>query len=64
MKPVPIHLIVSRLKKLHLDDRINELVRLAALEKPFSVRRNELESLLKDAKTRQIKIHMRKGRAA
>lgn len=64
MKPTPIHLIVSRLKKMHLDDRVKELVRLADLEKPYSIRRNELLSLLKGARTRQIKMQSRKARAA
>jgi hypothetical protein len=64
MKPTPIHLIVSRLKRMHLNDRVEELVRLVALEKPHSIRRNELLSLLEGAKRRQIKIQSRKQRRA
>lgn len=64
MKPTPIHLIVSRLKRMHLHDRIIELRRLADAEKPHSIRRNELLSLLRGAMERQMKIEIRKGRAA
>jgi len=63
-KPTPIHLIVSRLKKLHLAARIIELRKLVAAELPYSVRRNELQSLLEGAVARQIRVEMRKGRAA
>lgn len=61
MKPEPIHAIVARLKRLHLSQRILELRRLVSLEKPYSVRRNELQSLLEGTMERQIKIEIRKG---
>lgn len=64
MKPQPIHLIVSRLKRMHLHDRIFELRKLVAIEKPFSVRRGELQSLLDGAVQRQIKVELRKAKAA
>jgi hypothetical protein len=57
----PLHLIQSRLKPLPLHHQIAHLRALVALEKPFSVRRNELLSLLQGKLTKQLK---REGRAA
>jgi hypothetical protein len=51
----PIHLIISRLKPLPLHHQIAHLRALVAAEKPFSVRRNELQSLLEGKVFRQLK---------
>jgi len=61
MKPVPLFLIVARLRRIPLPEQISRLRVMVALEKPFSVRRNELESLLQGKVTRQLK---REARAA
>ena len=55
MSKTPIHVIISRLRRMKLDDQITELVALVAAEKPYSVRRNELLSLLQGKKFKQIK---------
>jgi hypothetical protein len=55
MKPTPIHIIVARLKRLPLHHQIAHIKALVALEKPFSVRRNELESLLRGKMTKQLR---------
>ena len=61
MKPTPIHLIVARIKPLSLAQQIYHLRSLVALERPYSVRRNELQSLLDGKMLKQLK---REGRAA
>jgi hypothetical protein len=61
MKPTPIFVIVARLKPLSLPHQIAHLQALVRLEKPFSVRRNELESLLRGKMTKQLR---RESRAA
>ena len=61
MKPTPIHLIVARLKPLALAQQIHHLRALVALERPYSVRRNELQSLLDGKMLKQLK---RENRAA
>ena len=55
MKPTPIHLVVSRIKCLSLAQQIHHLRSLVAAEKPFSVRRNELQSLLTGKLTKQLR---------
>lgn len=60
-KPIPLHEIVARLRRMSLEDRIARLRTMVALERPYSVRRNELESLLTGAVTRQLR---RENRAA
>jgi hypothetical protein len=60
-KPEPIHVICARLKRKSLPDRINELRCLLAKERPFSVRRNELQSLLNGAMTKQIRKELRRA---
>ncbi|MCU1464064.1 MAG: hypothetical protein JWO37_4139 [Acidimicrobiales bacterium] len=55
MNPTPIHLITSRIKRLSLPHQIAHLRALVALEKPYSVRRNELLSLLEGKLLRQLK---------
>ncbi len=59
MKPTPIHLVVSRLKPLSLVQQIHHLRALVALERPYSVRRNELESLLRGKMERQLRKESR-----
>jgi hypothetical protein len=54
MSKIPLHLIMSRLRRMKLDDQLDELVKLVAAEKPYSVRRNELLSLLQGKRTKQI----------
>lgn len=61
MKPTPIHQVVSRIKRLSLPQQIHHLRALVALEKPYSVRRNELQSLLTGKLTKQLR---RENRAA
>ena len=51
----PIHEIVSRMKRLPLHHRIAHLRTLVANEKPHSVRRNELQSLLEGAMLKQLR---------
>jgi len=55
MKPTPLHIIVARLKHLSLHHQIAHLQALSQLEKPYSVRRNELESLLAGKVLKQLK---------
>lgn len=55
MKPTPLHLIVARLRKMRLEEQISRLRVMVALERPYSVRRNELESILVGKVTRQLK---------
>lgn len=55
MKTTPLHLIVARLRRMPLQEQISRLRVMVSLEKPFSVRRNELESLLCGKVTRQLK---------
>ena len=59
MKPTPIHIVVSRLKRLPLHHQIAHLRALLAVEKPFSIRRNELESLLQGKVTKQLRKESR-----
>jgi hypothetical protein len=60
-KPEPIHLIVSRLKRMPLHEKAAELVKLLAAEKPHSVRGNELWSLLNGVRQRQLKYEKRRA---
>lgn len=55
MKQTPIHRVIARIKPLSLAQQIHHLRALVASEKPFSVRRNELQSLLEGKVFRQIK---------
>lgn len=59
MKPTPIHLVLHRIKRLALPQQIHHLRALVALEKPYSVRRNELESLLRGKLQKQLKREVR-----
>lgn len=55
MSKTPLHLIMSRLRRMKLDDQIAELVKLVAAEKPYSVRRGELLSLLQQKRLKDLK---------
>ncbi|RZN19484.1 hypothetical protein [Bradyrhizobium sp. Leo121] len=55
MKQTPIHVVVARLKRLPLRLQIEHLRALISLERPYSVRRNELESLLRGKVTKQLR---------
>ena len=55
MSKIPLHLIMSRLRRMKLDDQLIELVKLVAAEKPHSIRRNELMILLRGKRSKQIK---------
>lgn len=61
-KPDPIYLIVSRLKRMPLHERIAQLRKMVEAERPRSVRRNELQSLLSGAVTKQVRTELRKIR--
>lgn len=52
---LPLHVVYSGLKRLSLPDQIETLCKLVAQEKPYSVRRNEMESLLQGKRTRQLR---------
>ena len=56
---VPIHLVCRRIKRLALPHQIAHLRSLVDQEKPRSIRRTELELLLKDRITRQLKNEIR-----
>lgn len=60
-KPTPIHEVVARIKRISLPQQIHHLRALVALERPYSVRRNELESLLRGKLQKQLR---RESRAA
>ena len=61
MKPTPIHLILAHIKPLSLAQQIHHLRALVSLERPYSVRRNELQSLLDGKMLKQLR---RESRAA
>lgn len=55
MKPTPIHLVCAHIKRLSLPQQIHHLRALISVEKPYSVRRNELQSLLAGKLLRQLR---------
>jgi hypothetical protein len=55
MRKTPLHIIVARLKRLPLHHQIAHLRALVSAEKPYSVRRNELESLLTGKVAKQLR---------
>ena len=63
MSKTPLHIIISRLSK-DLDCQVQQLVALVAAEKPYSVRRSELLSLLQERKRKQIKRDNRRAAKA
>ncbi len=58
-RPTPLHLIVHRLKIMPLGHQIAHLQALIRSEKPHSVRRNELESLLRGKMAKQLRRECR-----
>jgi len=61
---IPLHILISQLNKMNLDDQCEKLVALVADEKPYSVRRNELLSLLQGKRTKQINRNNRRAKRA
>jgi hypothetical protein len=51
----PLHIIVSRMKRLPLRHQAAHLKALIDKEKPRSIRRSELEAMLKDVNLRRLK---------
>ena len=51
----PIHIVCARMKRLPLHHKIVHLKALVQNEKPRSVRRIELEALLKQCMTKQLR---------
>jgi len=51
----PLHTIVSRMKRLPLQHQAAHLKALIDKEKPRSIRRGELEAMLKDVRTRLLR---------
>jgi len=51
----PLHVIVGRMKRLPLQHQAAHLKALIDAEKPRSVRRGELEAMLKDVNLRRLK---------
>ena len=52
---MPLHTIVSRMKRLPLQHQAAHLKALIDAEKPRSIRRGELEAMLKDVNLRRLK---------
>jgi hypothetical protein len=63
MKPTPIHIVCTRIKRLSLPHQITHLRALLSFEKPYSVRRNELQSMLTGKLTKQIRRENREDAA-
>jgi hypothetical protein len=55
----PIHVVCERMRRLPLHLQIAHLKALVAEEKPRSVRRGELEGLLREKVTKQIRKEAR-----
>jgi hypothetical protein len=51
----PLHFIVTRMKRLPLRHQATHLKALIDAEKPRSIRRGDLEAMLKDVRTRLIR---------
>jgi len=51
----PLHAIVTRMKRLPLRLQAAHLKALIDAEKPRSIRRGELEAMLKDVRTRLLR---------
>ena len=51
----PLHVIVSRMKRIPLRLQAQHLKALIDAEKPRSIRRGELEAMLKDVNLRRLK---------
>jgi hypothetical protein len=59
----PLHTIISDLRRLPLDAQIDKLVAAVAAEKPHSVRRTELLSLLQEKRKAELKRNNRKNKS-
>jgi hypothetical protein len=55
----PLHTIVTRMKRLPLHHQAAHLKALIDAEKPRSIRRGELEAMLKDVNLRRLKHEKR-----
>lgn len=62
MKPTPVIEIAARLRRLPLHHQVAHLQALVRNEKPHSVRRNELESLLVGKMQKQLRKEIRQDR--
>lgn len=56
---IPIHVVCNRMKRLPLHHQIAHLRALVEHEKPRSVRRIELEALLKERMVKQLRKECR-----
>lgn len=63
MKPTPLYIVLARIKRLPLHHQIAHLQALVKLEKPFSIRRNEMESVLEGKMRKQLKRESREDAA-
>jgi hypothetical protein len=61
MKSTPLYLIIARLNHMPLDEQIALLCKMVEAERPYSVRRNELLSLLQGKRTKQLKRDTRRA---
>lgn len=61
-KPTPIIEIATRLRRLPLHRQVSHLQALVRTERPNSVRRAELETLLRGKLTRQLRRENRQTR--
>lgn len=58
-KPVPLYMIVARLRRMPLHEQVDYLRKSVALERPYSVRRSELESILTGKVAKQLRRETR-----
>lgn len=61
MNKPPLHLVISRMKRLPLHHRISHLRALVSKEPLYSIRRNELQSLLEGAMTKKLRKEIRQS---
>jgi len=59
MKPASICIISRRIKRLSLVQQIHHVRALVSKESPQSIRRHELECLLRDLMTKQLRKESR-----
>lgn len=64
MSKRPVHEIFASLRKLPLAQRVKELQALVALERPHSVRRNEMNSYLRGQMDKLLRQEIRQERRA
>lgn len=63
-KPTPLHIIAAQARRKPLHERVIFLRESVADELPYSVRKNELQSLLAGALHRLLRKEIRVGKAA